>query len=146
MAAIASVLEKGATAADAQLASPCSVLSTACPLLAVPAVFAPSDGGLNRGHLAENAARGVVYVQSAPQLTWAESARQCYDTDNAARESAARSTTEQGGGASHPGGSRTTMVRSELRVRLARPFLKCGDWPGTFPHSPSGQGVFARFD
>ena len=97
MAAIASALEKGAASADAQLASPCSVLSTACPLLAVPAVFAPSDGGLNRGHLAENAARGVVYVQSAPQLTWAESARQCYDTDNAARESAARSTTEQGG-------------------------------------------------
>lgn len=99
MAAIASASKKGATSADAQLASPCSVLSTACPLLAVSAVFAPSDGGLNRERLAENAARGAVYVQSAPQLTWAESARQCY-TNNAARESATysyRSTTEQGG-------------------------------------------------
>ena len=96
MAAIASASKKGATSADAQLVSPCSVLSTACPLLAVSAVFAPSDGGLNRERLAENAARGAVYVQSAPQLTWAESDRQCY-TDNAARESAARSSTEQGG-------------------------------------------------
>ena len=93
---------EGATSAYAELASPCSIscslLPTACPLLAVSTVSASSkaEGILNRESLAENAARGAVYMQRVPPPTWAETARQCY-TDNAARESAARSTTEHGG-------------------------------------------------
>ena len=71
-ATTASATVKGVPSADAQLASPCSVLSTACPLMAVSTVSTPSDGGLNRESLAENAARGAVRMRSAPPLTWAQ--------------------------------------------------------------------------
>ena len=128
--ACASASEKGATSADAKLASPCSIscslLPTACPLLAVSTVSAPSEaeGVLN---LAENAARGAVYMQRVPPPTWAESVRQCY-TDNAARGSTARSTTE-------PGGALLTQAEAGQQWYAASSVLRV-----PFPNAAIGRG------